>query len=282
MAWETILYEKNDQIATITLNRPEKRNAQNMRLITELDEAFKEAERDPDVRVVILCGAGPCFSAGHDLSHWSSPAGEINDIMDVSAVRGSAEDRTRHEQDMYYDKCLAIRNLSKPTIAQVHGHCIAAGMMLAAMCDIIYASEDATFSNPVVRMAAAAAEILFEPWDIGARQAKELLFSAEPISAQDACRLGFVNKVVPRENLAAEVAALARKIAITPPVAISLTKASINRTMDIMGQSSAWQQHFIVHQLAHSTQEAQQFQESRRKAGKLKEQLNYQKGDFAS
>src|SRR3972149_10440304 len=138
MAWETIRYEKSDQVATITLNRPEKRNAQNMRLITELDQAFTGAERDPDVRVVILCGAGPCFSAGHNLSHWSSPAGEIGDVMDVSAVRSSAEGRTRHEQDMYYDKCLAIRNLSKPTIAQVHGYCIAAGMMLAALGDIIF------------------------------------------------------------------------------------------------------------------------------------------------
>lgn len=282
MAWETILYEKSEEIATITLNRPEKRNAQNMRLISELDEACKEAERDPDVRVIIMRGAGPCFSAGHDLSHWSKPASEIDDIMDVAAVRAGAEGRTRHEQEMYYDKCLAIRNLSKPTIAQVHGHCIAAGMMLAAMCDIIYASEDATFSNPVVRMAAASAEILFEPWDLGPRQAKELLFAADTLSAQDACRLGFVNKVVPRESLEGEVMALARKIALTPPVAVSLTKASINRTMDVMGQTNSWQQHFIVHQLAHSTEEARQFEQSRKQAGKLKEQLKYQKGDFAS
>jgi enoyl-CoA hydratase len=282
VAWETILYEKIDQIAQITLNRPEKRNAQNMRLIAELDEAFKEAERDPDVRVVILRGAGSSFSAGHDLSFWNAPPGQSDDIIDVNAVRGSAEGRTRLEQDMYYDKCLTIRNLSKPTIAQVHGHCIAGGVMIAAMCDIIYASEDATFSNPVLRMAASAAEILFEPWDLGPRQAKEFLFTGEPLSAADACRLGLVNKVVPREKLEEEVMALARKIALTPPVAISLTKASINRTMDIMGQSVAWQQHFVVHQLAHSTAEAQQFEESRRKASSLKDQLNYQKGTFAS
>lgn len=282
MAWETVLYEKTDNIANITLNRPEKRNAQNMRLIAELDEAFKEADKDPEVRVIVLSAAGPSFSAGHDISWWSAPEA-YEDIIDVPAVRSTPEGVAWLEQDMYFDKCLAIRNIGKATIAQVHGHCIGAGMMVAAMCDIIYASEDAVFSNPVLRMTAASVEILFEPYEMGPRRAKEFLFTADTISAQDAFRLGFVNKVIPRDALAEEVMALAGKIALTPPIAVSMTKASINHAMDLMGQTNAWQHHFMVHVLSHHTEEGRRFDEARRKAGSLKEQLtNYRKGQLSS
>ncbi len=282
MNWETVLYEKIDRVAMVTLNRPEKRNAQNTMMIRELDEALKEAERDAQVRVIVIAGAGSCFSSGHDLSVWNAQPGELDDGLDLATLRGTLEGQIQHEQEWYFDKCLYIRNLPKPTIAQVHGYCWAAGLQIAAMCDIIYASEDATFRNPVVRMACSTGEILFSPWEFGARFAKEFLFTGDIMSAQDAFRLGFVNKVVPAERLNEEVMGLAGRIAVTPPYAVKLTKASINHTLDLMGQAASWRQHFLVHQLSHVTDESRQFNESRGKAGSLKDQLQYQKGNFST
>jgi enoyl-CoA hydratase len=253
MQWETIIYEKIGHIVKIILNRPETHNAQNIQLIKELDEAMQEAERDPDIRVIILSGKGPSFSSGHDLK------GLAEKSQEGEKLYPSLEDQMRFEQEFFVDKCLAIRNLTKPTIAQVHGHCIAAGFMLASMCDIIIASDDAQFSNPVLRMTPSAAELLVEPWEMGARKAKEFLFTGDPIDAQEAWRIGMINRVVPRHQLDEEVLKLAQRIALMPPVAISLTKASINRTLDLMGQSNAFSYHFLIHQISHRTDESSRF-----------------------
>ena len=158
MHWETIIYERIDNIAKISLNRPETHNAQNVQLIKELDEAMKGAEKDTNIRVIILAGKGPSFSSGHDLK------GLAERSQEGVKLYPTLEEQMRFEQEFFVDKCLAIRNLPKPTIAQVHGHCIAAGYMLASMCDIIMASEDAQFSNPVLRMTPSAAELLVEPY----------------------------------------------------------------------------------------------------------------------
>ena len=252
MNWQTVLYEKIDNIARITLNRPQKRNAQDYQLILELDEAIKEAERDDEVRVVILAGAGPSFSSGHDLSGMGREG-------ERAFSRMGGEDHRRFEQEVFVDKCLYIRGLRKPTIAQVQGHCIAAGMMLACMCDLIVASEDARFSNPVVRMAASAAEIPVEAWELGIRKAKELLFTGDAIDAQEARRLGMVNRVVPRDRLEAEVMEMARRIALMPPVALAITKESLNRTQDIQGFHLSTLAHFDAHMLAHGSNETAEF-----------------------
>ena len=253
MHWETIIYERIDNIAKISLNRPETHNAQNVQLIKELDEAMRGAEKDTNIRVIILAGKGPSFSSGHDLK------GLAERSQEGVKLYPTLEEQMRFEQEFFVDKCLAIRNLPKPTIAQVHGHCIAAGYMLASMCDIIMASEDAQFSNPVLRMTPSAAELLVEPWEMGARKAKEFLFTGDPIDAPEAWRLGMINRVVPQERLEEEVLKLAKRIALMPPVAISLTKASVNRTLDLMGQSNAFAYHFLIHQVSHRTDESRQF-----------------------
>ncbi|MBI2304507.1 MAG: enoyl-CoA hydratase [Chloroflexi bacterium] len=258
MAREFIVYEKPESnIARILLNRPDKLNAQNRQVILEMDDAFHEAEQDDEVRVVILGGTGRAFSTGHDMSpdRWTKEPHGVG-----------LEGNMAREQFLYIDKCMYIRNLPKPTIAQVQGYCVAAGWMVAAMCDIIVASQDAIFQDPVLRMTPAAVEILFHPWEVGARKAKEILFTGDGLTAEEAWRLGAVNKVVPREKLEEETLRLARKIALTPHVTVSLTKRSINRTLDIMGQANAIDYHFLAHQMSHHTEQAKQFNEQVRQS----------------
>jgi len=281
MALETTLYEKIDdgQIVKITMNRPEVLNAMDAALKEELFEAFQMAEFDEDVRVVILAGAGRSFSAGHDMSGKGRPSQHPYMQTRLTGLEGSL----RREQHIFVDINLSIRNLTKPVIAQVQGHCIAGALMVACMCDIIVASEDASFQNPVLRMTPGAAELLVEPWEMGVRRAKEFLFTGDPMDARRAYEVGLVNRVVPRDKLEEETLALARRIALMPPVTVSLVKRSLNRTLDIMGQANSFDYHLLIHEMSHHTDQAKQFAEERRKAmatGGLKAFLAFRDGAF--
>lgn len=240
----TVLVEKASPICRIRMNRPAKLNAQNPALLKELEAAFASAAADPDVRVIVLSGQGPAFSAGHDLAEPS-----------YDRKRYTYQSRLDMERALFVDTLLGIRNLPKPTIAQVHGHCVAAGLMLACMCDLIVCDETARFSNPVLQMALAGVQLLVEPWELGARKAKELLWTAEVLSAEEAGRLGLVNRVVPSARLEEEVTALARRIAELPPFAVRTTKKTINDTLDFMGQRPAWEHHFLLHVAAKRSEE---------------------------
>ena len=263
--WKTIRYAVSQRIATVTLNRPRVHNAQDTTLILELDEAMHQAAADPDVRVIILAAAGPSFSAGHDLKAAVGGA----DPDGWRKQRETPEGRLRQERELYFEKCLYIYDLPKPTIARVQGNCIAAGLMLAAMCDLIVAADDARFSNPVLRMTGAGVELLVEPWELGQRKAKEFLFTGDVIDAAEAWRLGLVNRVVPRARLAAETRALARQVALVPPVTASLVKESINQTFDLMGRRASLAYHFMVHQFMHGTATAQAALAARAKLGSI-------------
>lgn len=259
--FEAIRYDVEGPVCTITLNRPEAANAQDTRLLDELDAAFDLADDDDDVRVVVLAAEGKHFSAGHDLK-------QILAGKDPwSAMRDTAEGKLRHEQVMYFDRCVRIRDFRKPTIAAVQGACAAAGLMLACMCDLIVAADDAKFSNPVLRMTGAGVELLVEPWELGPRKAKEFLLCAETIEAHDAERLGLVNKVVPRADLAAAAAEMAGKVALVPPVTAQAVKDSINRMVDLQGQRESWRYHFMVHQFVSNTATALQAMETRKHGG---------------
>ncbi|HEY1826729.1 MAG TPA: enoyl-CoA hydratase, partial [Acidimicrobiales bacterium] len=228
----TILYATDGAVATITLNRPEMANAQDTTLIDELDAAFDLADADDTVRVVVLAAAGKHFSSGHDLK--ALVGGEEPD--EWVKMRETPEGKFRHEQTMYYERCLRIHDFRKPTIAAVQGSCVAAGLMLAAMCDLIVASDDAVFSNPVLRMTGAGVELLVEPWELGIRKAKEFLFTGDTIDAQEAWRLGLVNRVVPRDELAARTKELADRVALVPAVTLQTVKDTINQTATLMGK----------------------------------------------
>jgi enoyl-CoA hydratase len=260
-AFETVRYEVDGPVCTITLDRPESANAQNTQLIDELDAAFDRAGDDDDVRVIVLAGEGKHFSAGHDLKELLTKGDEW------AKLRDTPEGKLHHEQVMYFDRCVKIRDFPKPTIAAVQGACAAAGLMLACMCDLIVAADDAKFSNPVLRMTGAGVELLVEPWELGPRKAKEFLLCAETIDAQDADRLGLVNKVVPRSELAAAARAMADKVALVPPVTARAVKDSINRMVDLQGQRESWRYHFMVHQFVSNTATALDAAESRQKGG---------------
>lgn len=263
----TILYETAGPVATITLNRPEVANAQDTQMIDELDAALDRADADDAIRVVVLAANGKHFSAGHDLK---ALVGDVEPDR-WRLMRETPEGKYHHEKVMYFDRCLRIRDFRKPTIAAVHGKCIAAGVMLACMADLIVASEDASFQNPVLRMTGAAVEILVEPWEMPARKAKEFLLAAETFSAAEALRLGMVNRVVPRAELAAAVQELAERIALVPPATAQVVKRSINKTLDFQGQRDAWDYHFQAHHWMHNTATALGALEKRMQKGSMQE-----------
>ncbi len=245
--WQRVLYEKKDGIARILMNRPEVHNAQDGLMCQELGEAFREADADGEVRVIILGGVGKSFTSGHDLSGKGLPAKDMKPRTATSTVAEIYD----HELNVFYKEMLATRNVTKPTIAQVQGACIAAGITISCQCDIIIASEDAFFQNPVLRMGAGANELIIEPYDIGVRAAKYFLFTGDSMDAHEAWRLGLVNKVVPRDKLEKEVMRLAQKIALMPPLTIRRAKRSLNKVLDLMGQRDLYDFHFESHILSH-------------------------------
>jgi enoyl-CoA hydratase len=267
MGYETLLYEAEGRVATITMNRPEVANAQNTALIDDLDAAFDEADADDEVRVVVLAGAGKHFSSGHDLKALVGQ-GEVDHWR---KMRETPEGKFRHEQVMYFDRCRKIHDFRKPTIAAVQGSCVAAGLMLACMCDLIVAADDAVFQNPVLRMTGAGVELLVEPWELGVRKAKEFLWTGEKLDAQEAWRLGLANRVVPRDRLMEATKELAQTVALVPPVTAQVVKASVNNVAELQGKSQSWRYHFMAHHWTHNTATALDALETRKQKGSMKE-----------
>ena len=276
MGYQTILVERRGTVEWVTMNRPEVRNAQNTALLTELDDALRAADADPDVHVIVIAGAGPHFSAGHDLKAYvgEAPSDEWHE------KRKTPEGKFEHERRMYFDKSIAIRDLRTPTIAMVQGKCIAGGLMVALMCDLIVAADDAVFQNPVLRMTGAAVEALVEIRDLSARAAKEFLWTGDELNAADAHRLGMVNRVVTRDRLEEETNALAERIAKLPPVTAQNVKRSINQAEDLRGFRNALEYHFMVHQFQHNTKTSLDALAERQQKGSMKEVFEERDRDF--
>jgi enoyl-CoA hydratase len=256
-----LTYETHDggQIVRILLNRPEARNAQNRGLLVELDEAFLRAEGDDDVRVVILAGAGPMFSSGHDMGSKVSleeyapgpnqhPTRRIN-----GGTREGAEGRMLQEWHYFFQNTLRWRNLRKITIAQVHGDVYAAGLMLMWACDLIVGSEDVRFADVVgTRLGMCGVEYFGHPWEFGPRKTKELMLTGDSIDIHEAHRLGMVSKVFGADELADRTLDFARRIAQLPTMTALLIKESVNQSVDNMGFYNALQSCFTLHQLNHA------------------------------
>jgi enoyl-CoA hydratase len=249
VGYQSVLVERRGAVELVTMNRPDVRNAQNTALLSELHEALQAADADPAVNIIVIAGAGPHFSAGHDLKAYvgEAPADEWHE------KRKTPEGKFEHERAMYFDKSMAIRDLRTPTIAMVQGKCIAGGLMVALACDLVVAADDAVFQNPVLRMSGAAVEALLEVYDLGARKAKEFLWTGDELPAAEAHRLGMVNRVVRRAALEEETMALAERIARMPPVTVQNVKRSINHAQDLAGYRNALEYHFMVHQFQHNT-----------------------------
>lgn len=247
-----LLIEQAGAVRRIWLNRPDARNAQSQQLLEQLDAAFDAAEADAGTHVIVLAAKGAHFSAGHDLKQAQAERAEF-----------TVEERWAYERKHYFGYCMRIWDCPKPTIAQVQGACVAAGFMVANMCDLLVAAEDAFFSDPVTHtMGAAATEVLIHPWVMGLRQAKELLFTGGRVTAAEAKAMGMVNRVVPTAALGDEAMALAQRIAQAPPFALQLVKKSLNRSVDVQGLRQALSAHFDVHQLSHVSEEYRRTKEA--------------------
>lgn len=256
-AYNYITYESlsEGRIVRIMLDRPDARNAQNRGLLLELDDAFMRAERDDEVRVVILGGNGKMFSSGHDMG--SKVAQEEFATHPTRFFNGGSRAGTERmmlqEWHYYFQNTLRWRNLRKITVAQVHGPVYSAGLMLAWCCDLIVAADDTTFADVVgTRLGMAGVEYYAHPWEFGPRKAKELMLTGDSLDADEAHRLGMVSKVFPRQDLAERTVAFAERIAVLPTAAALLIKESVNQTMDAMGFTNALQSCFTLHQLNHS------------------------------
>jgi enoyl-CoA hydratase len=221
MTFEYLIYEVDEPIATITLNRPNVLNALTQPMWRELEQALKKAEADDMVRVVVLTGAGRAFCVGYDLTYTSDPPNKKNADWNRLLTRD-------------VNTTMTIWNLEKPVIASVRGHCLAAGFEIALACDLTIATEGSSFGEPEVRFGDGPVALLM-PWVVGMKKTKELLYTGDSISAEEAEKLGIVNRVVPEDDLEKETQAMAVKLSLVPPEVMRLTKTPINRTYEIMG-----------------------------------------------
>ncbi|NBQ99279.1 MAG: enoyl-CoA hydratase [Actinobacteria bacterium] len=253
---QTVSYRVDDPgdhgIAVVSLDRVDKRNAQNNLMTYELNACYDDAARRGDVKVIVLRAEGPHFSAGHDLRDRSTPD-EFDRVFPQSGFTGEGQEAMMaHEEEVYFNMCWRWRNIPKPVIAAAQGKSIAGALMLLWVADIIIAAEDATFSDPVVAFGVNGVEYFGHPWEFGARKAKELLFTGDSFTAQEAMQLGMVNRVVPAAELDDAAMAMARRIAAKPGFALKLAKESVNQTLEAQGQYTAMRAAFSLQHLGHS------------------------------
>ncbi|MDU9394824.1 enoyl-CoA hydratase [Pseudomonas sp. zfem002] len=260
-AYETdtpVLYSVAEGIASVTLNRPNFNNAQNSQMTYALDAALRRAVDDDTVKVIVLRGAGRHFSAGHDIG---TPGRDIDKSFPRAQLwwdhtnKPGGEQLYAREQEVYLGMCRRWRELPKPTIAMVQGACVAGGLMLAWVCDLIVASDDAFFQDPVVRMGIPGVEYFAHPYELNPRIAKEFLFCGERMSAERAYQMGMLNRVVPRAELESATYAMAANIARQPRMGLALTKQAINHVEDLQGKRSAMDAAFAWHHFAHAHNE---------------------------
>ena len=235
MTYSTVLYEVEHQVARITTNRPKYRNAQSRVLLEELDDAFRRANEDVDVNVVVLLGAGDHFSGGHDL-------GTPDELADREErpMQAGFRGRYSHSREQFVDKTMRWRNVHKPTIAGVQGYCIFGGWIIASAMDIIYAADDAMFLG-------SNFQYFSVPWDMHPRKAKELLFESRFVDADEALELDLVNRVVPRADLEETVIEYAERIAKNDPFQLRMIKLAVNQMQDTQG----FQAHITAAHLMH-------------------------------
>jgi enoyl-CoA hydratase len=219
--------EPAEGIRRITLNRPDKRNALSNSLRRELFQALWEGDADPAVRVMIIRGAGPCFSAGYDLTP------KRDDPFPFYSAGG----------DGYWPRNVVkgwfeIWDLAKPVIAQVHGYCLAGGSELATGCDVVYVAEDATIGYPAIRTMTTA-DMQFHPWLMGMRTAMEQMLTGDSMTGLEAAQYGWATRAFPAEELEAKTVEMALRMAKIPADLLQINKRTVHRAMDVMGMRAA-------------------------------------------
>ena len=253
---EPVRYAVADGVAWITMNRPAFNNAQNGQMTYALDDAFQRATRDDGVGCIVLAGEGKHFSAGHDIG---TPGRDLHHEFDKRLMlpghtnKPAAELLYTREQEQYLGMCRRWRDVPKPTIAMVQGACIAGGLMLAWVCDLIVASEDAFFQDPVnPLMGIPGVEYFAHAFELPPRVAKEFLLLGERMGAQRAYSLGMVNKVVPRAELRGATEAWATRLAGQNRLGNWLTKQAVNHVEELRGKRAAMDAVFHMHHFAHA------------------------------
>lgn len=255
---EVVLYEVRGAVALVTMNRPEYHNAQNSQMTYALDAAFRRACDDDEVKVIVLRGAGKHFSAGHDIG---TPGRDVDKTFDRASLwydhvnKPGGEFLYAREQEVYLGMCRRWREMPKPTIAMVQGACIAGGLMLAWVCDLIVASEDAYFADPVVRMGIPGVEYFAHVHELNPRIAKEFLFLGERMPAPRAYQMGMLNRVVARDELEQQTLDIAGRIAQMPRLGLQLSKQAVNNAEDLMGKRATMDMVFGLHHFAHAHNE---------------------------
>lgn len=249
-----IVVGKKPPIGHITINRPEKQNSLTQLpggTLDQMAQAYGEMQDDPDIRVFIIKGAGPCFSAGYDLGStqiFSSPTkGWIKDREHEPWARfftTSPEARNNPESHLFTVLRSnwwwgPLRNNPKPSIAQVHSYCLGAGLWTINHCDIVYATPDAVFGYPPVRYGCPILFQILPPWLLGMRKAMKMALTGKVISAQEAYDCGLITEVAPRDQIDEEVKEMAESIAKVPPMTNLFTKRSIHHYYETLGVETA-------------------------------------------
>jgi enoyl-CoA hydratase len=258
IAYETeapVRYEVREAVAWIVMDRPRFNNAQNSQMTYAIDDAFRRAVDDDAVRAIVLAGEGKHFSAGHDIG---TPGRDVAKSFDRRLLfadhvnKPAAEMLYTREQEVYLGMCRRWRDAPKPTVAAVQGACVAGGLMLAWVCDLIVATEDAYFQDPVVRMGIPGVEYFAHAFELPPRIAKEFLLLGERMTAARAHQFGMVNRIVPRDRLVEETQEIAAKLAAQPRLGAWLTKQAINQVEDLRGKRAAMDAHYHMHHFAHA------------------------------
>lgn len=239
-------------IARVVLARAQTRNAQSPELLKELDAAFMDVVRDAEVSVIVLAADGPDFSSGHDLRAPMELDGEPIATMHARSDQGGIDGHFAFECEAFLGLSLRWRDIPKPTIAQVQGRVIAGGLMVAWPMDLIVASEDASFSDPVAAFGVNGVEYFAHVFEVGVRKAREMLYTGMAVSAHEARELGMVNHVVPPDELESFTLDLAARIAARPQFGLRLSKMSINQQLDAMGQRQSFEAALSLHNLGHA------------------------------
>ena len=228
-AYETIAIDSPAPfVHRITLDRAAKRNAISALMRVELLTELRRADNDPDARVSIIRGSGVCFSAGYDLR-----SGSLSEGSPIYSAGGDGQ-WARQATDTWF----SIWDLNHPVIAQVHGYAIAGGTELASACDLVYVADDAAISYPVVRVASVPDWQYHTPL-LGMRRAMELMLTGDPITGEEASRIGWANRSYPVDSLEAEVLAIAERIAGVPKDLASINKRSVHRAFETWGARAA-------------------------------------------
>ena len=239
--YKTLIYEKEDHIGVLTINRPEKLNALSNELIEELGRLLVEVENDENLRVLVVTGAGDkAFVAGAD----------IQELVERDALKGRRVSQTRQR---VFSR---IENLTVPVIAAVNGYALGGGLELALACSVRIASEQAQFGAPEVKLGIIPGDGGTQrlPRLVGQGRAMEMILTGDFIDAQEAYRIGLVNKVVPRDELMEKTMELAKKIAKRPPLAVQYAKEAVNRSQE-GGTFSGYALESYLHALTCTTED---------------------------